>query len=316
MKDYLKLIRIPNLVFIAILLWVMEKWVAVPVLGQSLWQEQLPWWLLMLLIVSTVLIAAGGYVINDYFDVKIDRINRPERLIVTRTISKEQAMRFFQILTACGIAMGIAVAVVVRSTTLGLIYVVVPGLLWFYSSSYKRQFIVGNVIVAFSSALVPMLIAFANVSYLKHSYGEVVQYSPASHDLYIWLGGFALFAFLCTWIREVIKDLQDQAGDRELECHSMPIKMGETPTKVFVTAMVLLTVGLIAWLAFSILPFSHVWGCLSIRYVVFGLFVPFVCLLWLVWAAKIPSDYRAPQFLAKFIMFLGTLYAYVISVSL
>lgn len=316
MKDYLKLIRIPNLVFIAILLWVMEKWVAVPVLGQSLWQEQLPWWLLMLLIVSTVLIAAGGYVINDYFDVKIDRINRPERLIVTRTISKEQAMRFFQILTACGIAMGIAVAVVVRSTTLGLIYVVVPGLLWFYSSSYKRQFIVGNVIVAFASALVPMLIAFANVSYLKHSYGEVVQYSPASHDLYIWLGGFALFAFLCTWIREVIKDLQDQTGDRELECHSMPIKMGETPTKVFVTAMVLLTVGLIAWLAFSILPFSHVWGCLSIRYVVFGLFVPFVCLLWLVWAAKIPSDYRAPQFLAKFIMFLGTLYAYVISVSL
>ncbi|MBQ0118756.1 MAG: geranylgeranylglycerol-phosphate geranylgeranyltransferase [Bacteroidales bacterium] len=316
MKDYLKLIRIPNLVFIAILLWVMEKWVAVPVLGQSLWQEQLPWWLLLLLIVSTVLIAAGGYVINDYFDVKIDRINRPERLIVTRTISKEQAMRFFQILTACGIAMGIAVAVVVRSTTLGLIYVVVPGLLWFYSSSYKRQFIVGNVIVAFSSALVPMLIAFANVSYLKHSYGEVVQYSPASHDLYIWLGGFALFAFLCTWIREVIKDLQDQTGDRELECHSMPIKMGETPTKVFVTAMVLLTVGLIAWLAFSILPFSHVWGCLSIRYVVFGLFVPFVCLLWLVWAAKIPSDYRAPQFLAKFIMFLGTLYAYVISVSL
>lgn len=316
MKDYLKLIRIPNLVFIAILLWVMEKWVAVPVLGQSLWQEQLPWWLLMLLIVSTVLIAAGGYVINDYFDVKIDRINRPERLIVTRTISKEQAMRFFQILTACGIAMGIAVAVVVRSTTLGLIYVVVPGLLWFYSSSYKRQFIVGNVIVAFASALVPMLIAFANVSYLKHSYGEVVQYSPASHDLYIWLGGFALFAFLCTWIREVIKDLQDQTGDRELECHSMPIKMGETPTKVFVTAMVLLTVGLIAWLAFSILPFPHVWGCLSIRYVVFGLFVPFVCLLWLVWAAKIPSDYRAPQFLAKFIMFLGTLYAYVISVSL
>ena len=316
MKDYLKLIRIPNLVFIAILLWVMEKWVAVPVLGQSLWQEQLPWWLLMLLIVSTVLIAAGGYVINDYFDVKIDRINRPERLIVTRTISKEQAMRFFQILTACGIAMGMAVAVVVRSTTLGLIYVVVPGLLWFYSSSYKRQFIVGNVIVAFASALVPMLIAFANVSYLKHSYGEVVQYSPASRDLYIWLGGFALFAFLCTWIREVIKDLQDQTGDRELECHSMPIKMGETPTKVFVTAMVLLTVGLIAWLAFSILPFPHVWGGLSIRYVVFGLFVPFVCLLWLVWAAKIPSDYRAPQFLAKFIMFLGTLYAYVISVSL
>lgn len=316
MKDYLKLIRCPNLIFIAILLWVMEKWVAVPVLRQSLWQEQLPWWMLLLLIVSTMLIAAGGYVINDYFDVKIDRINRPDRLIVTRTISKEQAMRFFQILTACGVTMGIAVAIIVRSMSLGLIYVIVPGLLWFYSSSYKRQFIIGNIIVAFSSALVPMLIAFANVSYLKHAYGDIVQYSPATHDLYIWMGGFALFAFLCTWIREILKDLQDQMGDRELECHSMPIKCGETTTKVVVTLLILATMGLVAWLAFSVLPFPHVWGCLSIRYVVFGIFVPFACLIWLLWAAKIPSDYRTTQLLMKFIMFLGTLYSYVISVSL
>lgn len=316
MKDYLKLIRVPNLIFMAILLWVMEKWVAVPVLRLSLWQELLPCWVLLMMIVSTLLIAAGGYVINDYFDVKIDRINRPEFLVVTRTVSKEQAMRLFQILTICGIVMGIAVAVVVRSMTLGLVYVVVPGLLWFYSSSYKRQFIIGNVIVAFSAALVPMLVAFANVSYLKHCYGDIVQYSPAVHDLYIWLGGFALFAFLCTWIREILKDFQDQIGDRELECHSMPIKMGEVPTKVFVMILILLTMGVIAWLVFSLLPFPHVWGCLSVRYAVLGLFIPFACLIWLLWAAKIPSDYRTTQLLMKFIMFIGMLYAYVIQISL
>lgn len=316
MKDYLKLVRISNLVFMAILLWTMEKWVAVPILRQSLWQEQLPWWLLLLLVVSTLLVAAGGYVINDYFDVKIDRINRPEYLVVTRAVSKDQAMRLFQVLTVVGVLMGVAVAILLRSMTLGLVYVVVPGLLWFYSSSYKRQFIIGNVIVAFSAALVPMLIAFANISYLKYHYGDVVQYSPAIHDLYIWLGGFAIFAFLCTWIREILKDMQDQIGDRELECHTMPIRMGEIPTKVFVTVLVLLTIGMIAWLAFSLLPFPHVWGSLSVRYVVLGLLIPLVCLIWLLWAAKIPSDYRTTQLLMKFIMFLGTLYSYVISVSL
>lgn len=316
MKDYLKLVRISNLVFMAILLWTMEKWVAVPILRQSLWQEQLPWWLLLLLVVSTLLVAAGGYVINDYFDVKIDRINRPEYLVVTRAVSKDQAMRLFQVLTVVGVLMGVAVAILLRSMTLGLVYVVVPGLLWFYSSSYKRQFIIGNVIVAFSAALVPMLIAFANISYLKYHYGDVVQYSPAIHDLYIWLGGFAIFAFLCTWIREILKDMQDQIGDRELECHTMPIRMGEIPTKVFVTVLVLLTIGMITWLAFSLLPFPHVWGSLSVRYVVLGLLVPLVCLIWLLWAAKIPSDYRTTQLLMKFIMFLGTLYSYVIGVSL
>lgn len=254
--------------------------------------------------------------INDYFDVKIDRINRPEYLVVTRAVSKDQAMRLFQVLTVVGVLMGVAVAILLRSMTLGLVYVVVPGLLWFYSSSYKRQFIIGNVIVAFSAALVPMLIAFANISYLKYHYGDVVQYSPAIHDLYIWLGGFAIFAFLCTWIREILKDMQDQIGDRELECHTMPIRMGEIPTKVFVTVLVLLTIGMIAWLAFSLLPFPHVWGSLSVRYVVLGLLVPLVCLIWLLWAAKIPSDYRTTQLLMKFIMFLGTLYSYVIGVSL
>lgn len=316
MKDYFKLIRWHNLLFIAVLLWVMEKWVAVPVLRQSLWDEQLPWWMLLLLILSTMLVAAGGYVINDYFDVKIDRINHPDRLIVTRTISKEQTMRFFQILTGCGVVLGITLAVLLRSMSLGLIFIVVPGLLWFYSSSYKRQFVIGNVIVAFSSALVPMLIAFANVSLMKHTYGDLIQYSPASHDLYVWLGGFALFSFLCTWIREILKDLQDQMGDRELECHSMPIKWGDVPTKAVVTFLILLTNALVAWFAFSVLPFPHVWGSLSVRYVVFGIFVPMACLIWLLWAAKISSDYRTTQLLMKFIMFLGTLYGYVIKVSL
>ena len=64
-KPYLRLLRVGNLCFIAILLYVIEKWVATPLLHVAQFTEQMPWWVLLLLIVSTVLIAAGGYVIND-----------------------------------------------------------------------------------------------------------------------------------------------------------------------------------------------------------------------------------------------------------
>mgnify|MGYP003420127033 CR=1 FL=1 len=106
-KPYLRLLRVGNLCFIAILLYVIEKWVATPLLHVAQFTEQMPWWVLLLLIVSTVLIAAGGYVINDYFDVKIDRINHPDDLIVTRHITRDGAMRLFQVLTVIGVCMGL-----------------------------------------------------------------------------------------------------------------------------------------------------------------------------------------------------------------
>ena len=132
-KPYLRLLRVGNLCFIAILLYVIEKWVATPLLHVAQFTEQMPWWVLLLLIVSTVLIAAGGYVINDYFDVKIDRINRPDELVVTRHITRDGAMRLFQVLSGMGIAAGLAVAWWSRSWTMAMIYIVIPGLLWFYS---------------------------------------------------------------------------------------------------------------------------------------------------------------------------------------
>ena len=126
----------------------MEKWVAVPILDKARFGEQLPWYVLVLMGTAIVLIAAGGYVINDYFDVKIDRINRPDEVVVTRSVSKPAAMRLSIALSGTGIACGIAAAVLLRSLTLGILFVIIPGLLWFYSSSYKRLFLIGNLIIA------------------------------------------------------------------------------------------------------------------------------------------------------------------------
>ena len=308
-KDIMRLVRWSNLLFLAALVWLMEKWVAAPILDAAAFGEQMPGYLLLLLILATVLIAAGGYVINDYFDVKIDRINRPDELIVTRTVSKPAAMRLSLCLSGAGIVCGLVIAIVLRSMTLGILFVIVPGLLWFYSSSYKRLLMVGNLIIALLAGLTPMLVAMANVALLQLRFGSILPYTSLEHDLYAWLGGFALFAFLLTWIREIIKDMQDQMGDRELECHSMPVVWGDTWTKVFVTLLIVLTIAIIGHLWYHVLPFPTGWNSLSTRYIVLGIVTPLLGALGLLWTAKIPSDFKNCQQLVKFTMLLGMLYS-------
>ena len=312
-KPYFRLLRVGNLGFLVILLFVMEYWVATPLLQRALFSEQMPWWILTVLIISVVCIAAGGYVINDYFDVKIDRINRPDDLIVTRVISRDAAMLMFQVLTAVGIVCGGVVSWWARSWTLLFIYIVIPGLLWFYSASYKRMFLVGNLIVAFVSAIVPLLVAIVNADHLRHLYGETLAYTPIVGELYIWLSGFAAFAFLMTLAREMVEDIE---GDREMECRTLPIVWGEKWTKIIVTALVVGIMALIDYIGWAVLPFPAAWNTLTCRYLVFGLKVPLVCVLVLLWFAKSPREFRTVQQVLKFVMFMGVLFSYVIATNL
>ena len=315
-KPYLQLLRVGNLTFVAILLYVMEKWVATPLLQLEQFGELMPWWILTLLIVSVVGIAAGGYVINDYFDVKIDRINRPDNLVVTRIISRDAAMNLFYGLTAVGVIAGTVVAWWAHSWTLLFTYVVIPGLLWFYSASYKRMFLVGNLVVAFASAIVPLLVAIANADYLHHLYQNALAYSPIIGELYVWTGGFAAFAFLLTWVREIVKDIEDIEGDREMECRTLPIVWGDKVAKIIATILLVVIATLIVYILFAVLPFSHEWKSLPTRYVVFGLIVPILCSIILLWAANNRTEYHRVQTIIKFAMFMGMLFSYVIATNL
>ena len=315
-KPFLQLLRIGNLAFLVILLYVMEKWVAAPLLQQEQFGELMPWWILTLLILSVVCVAAGGYVINDYFDVKIDRINRPDDLIVTRFISRDAAMYLFYVLTAVGLVAGAAVSWWAHSWTLLFTYVVIPGLLWFYSASYKRMFLIGNLVVAFASAIVPLLVAIANADYLRHLYQEALAYSPIVGELYVWTGGFAAFAFLLTWAREMVKDIEDIEGDREMECRTLPIVWGQKSAKIFVTSLLLVVTAIIVYMLLAVLPFPHEWKSLPTRYVVFGLIVPILCSIVLLWAANNRTELHRVQTIIKFTMFMGVLFSYVVAMNL
>jgi len=310
-KSIIRLLRLDNLLFLVILMGAMEKWVLAPIMAQYQLPEPLLWWQTVLLIAGVVLIAAGGYVINDYFDVKIDQINRPDDLIVTHDISKQTAMYIFYGTTGAGIACGIALSIVLHSISLATVFILTPGILWFYSASYKRQFMLGNLIVAILAGLVPITVGIAAEAAIKHAYGvESMAAQYLTNMCYVWMLGFGMFAFLTTWIREVVKDCEDQEGDRELECHTWPVKYGNTASKIFVTVLTAVTIVLLTWVEFTMMPPFN-WGSLASRFYLF-LLVGFACELWLVWAAKLPQDFRNAQRLMKLVMFIGMLFSFCV----
>lgn len=308
MTAFFRLIRIQNLVFLAFIQFMMRQVILMPILqkyGFEISQNNTP---LILLIVATVFIAAGGYVLNDYFDIRIDKINRPEKLIVTNEISKRTAMLLHQILTGIGIAAGLLLAYFTRSFTLAFIFIVIPGLLWFYSASYKRQFLTGNLIVAFLAAMAVLVVAITEVAVLRKEYANLIFETPIPGQFYGWLGGFALFSFLTTWIREIIKDIQDEAGDREMECRTMPIKWGLKRTKTFLYLLIAVTI--MALYAANAMYIEFV-GNTTLNYITFGLVLPFLALAYLIYVAKLPKEFQQAATMAKFIMLIGVLYGFI-----
>lgn len=308
MTAFLKLIRIQNLVFLAFIQFMMRQVILMPILqkyGFEISQNNTP---IILLILATVFIAAGGYVLNDYFDIRIDKINRPEKLIVTNEISKRTAMLLHQILTGIGIAAGLLLAYYTRSFTLAFIFIVIPGLLWFYSASYKRQFLTGNLIVAFLAAMAVLVVAITEVAVLRKEYANLIFETPIPGQFYGWLGGFALFSFLTTWIREIIKDTQDEAGDREMECRTMPIKWGLKRTKTFLYLLIAVTIMALYAANAMYIEFA---GNMTLNYITFGLVLPFLALAYLIYVAKLPKEFQQAATMAKFIMLIGVLYGFI-----
>lgn len=317
---FLNLIRYKNLLFIIGLQFLIRYAIIHPLF--KTWGLEtsylLPNWQFFLLVAATVFIAAAGYVINDYFDTRIDAINKPEKVIVGQTITKKQASLIHQLFTGIGIAMGLFVAYLCKSISLGLLIIMVPGLLWFYSASYKRQFLTGNIIVAINASFIPLIIGIAEISYLSldQNYGNLLYQTPISKTIYAWVCGFAAFAFIGTLIREIIKDMEDEKGDREMESRSMAIVLGIKKTKLVVYVLIALTLAAILYLQFNVIKGYALIetpeeNTLSLRYIIFGILIPFGYLVFLLIKAKNKLDFHQASNFMKFILVTGSLYAFI-----
>ena len=152
---FIKLIRLPNLLIIALTQYAIRYGVIYPIIynfsggqdisGVGLKMTDLDFFLLSL---STVMIAAAGYIINDYFDVKVDRVNRPDKIIVGKYIKRRVAMGSHIVINSIAILIGGYLAYTLGNWKLVFIQVLSAGALWYYSTMFKKQVVVGNVIVA------------------------------------------------------------------------------------------------------------------------------------------------------------------------
>jgi 4-hydroxybenzoate polyprenyltransferase len=314
MIAFLRLIRFPNLIIIALTQYLMRYAIIQPMLEVYGFELQLSHFHFFLLSLSTVFIAAAGYIINDYFDTKIDRINRPETVVVGVSIKRRVAMGGHLVLSTLGVFLGFYVGYEVGIFKLGIIHFIATGLLWFYSTDFKKQSFIGNLIVALLSAMVPMLVPIYEIPLLNMAHADIIIEAGENFNIiFLFIGGFALFAFLMTMVREVIKDIEDYKGDEAFGLKTIPIAYGLENAKKLALGFILLTILALGFIQYRQLDFGD-------RYSFFYLFlvidIPLVYLAWRLKQANSPEEFHAASTLTKLIMLLGIGYSLLIYIIL
>jgi 4-hydroxybenzoate polyprenyltransferase len=181
-----------------------------------------------LLIFSTILIAAAGNIINDYFDIKADRINKPDSLIIGKYIKKRWAILLHWIFNGVAVAISLYLSVKYESLWFIFIHVVSGNLLWFYSVYLKRKVFIGNFIVAILASCIPLIAVWyfriANES--KYIFSSFDSESWSTNLDYSFIYFISFCGFLQIFALEITKDIDDMIGDKVMKVITIPIKYG------------------------------------------------------------------------------------------
>lgn len=320
MKAFLKLIRWQNLLIVILTMVLMRYAIIEPVLGKmsiSLYSIagtagnmslQLPWYDFVILVIATVFITAGGYVINDYFDIRTDLINRGKVIVGTK-IPRRQAMMWHNIFNMAGVAAGFYISWKVGYLWMGILFLLVSGLLYFYSASYKRQFLVGNMIVAVLTAMVPMLVVIFEAPVLYQYYAVNAIKVPDLSIIFYWVGGFAVFAFLTTLTREIIKDIEDFEGDVAYGRNTVPVIIGIQTSKIVAISLALMTLAMLYLIWYFILN-----DMITIIYLTLAVAAPLVFVIFQLIISKSRRQIHGASNMMKIVMLTGILYSVVVKI--
>lgn len=312
MIAFLKLIRLPNLLVIAFTQYMVRWCLIYPILKTRGFELQLRDFHFFLVVLSTVMIAAAGYIINDYFDVRIDKVNKPERLIIGKGVKRRVAMGAHTVINVIAILISLYVAHAIGAWKLGLIYFICALGLWFYSTTFKRQFLIGNIVIAVFTALVPLIVGFFELIPCYTTYLSI-DYDISFKDIIQLILGISFFAFITTLLREIIKDIEDSEGDREYGCQTMPIVIGKNASKTIAIIISLATMGCLAYIQLNLWVSQDI---LSYNYFILALQIPFGFLIYKIAKAETKQEYRFAGNTTKFIMLMGVCYLFIFAYTL
>lgn len=254
----------------------------------------------ILLTLASVLIAAAGYIINDYFDLNIDLVNKPGKLVVDRVISRRWAIVWHLVFSAAGIGIGFYIDFATNVRFLGFANTACVLLLFLYSISLKKKLLSGNILISLLTAWVILVVGWCETSKLLQP--ELIGAATEKITRLTFL--YAGFAFVISLIREVVKDAEDMEGDSKYGCNTMPIAWGITATKVFISVWLVVLTAALAVVQFYVLVFR--WW-FSAAYCVLFTIVPLIGIFKLLTRASTPADYHKISSRVKLVMFTGIL---------
>jgi 4-hydroxybenzoate polyprenyltransferase len=305
MLNLLKLIRYQNLLLLAFMQLIFRygflKLQNVP-LSLADWQY-------ILLVVSTVCIAAGGYIIIAIFDQETDFENRPESVIVGKHITESKAYNLYVALTFIGVAIGFYLSNVIERPNFAIIFILIASTLYLYSTSLKQSLLIGNIIVALLLSASILIIGLFDLL-------------PATYDgnkaimglLFSILIDYAVFAFIMSLIREIVKDIAAINGDLSQGMNTLPIVIGiPKATKIVFALSFIPIICVFYYLKVYIfdgnLMLSSIYGLVFIA-------SPLLYFTVKIWSAKEPKDFHHLSTILKWILFFGILSILVISLNM
>lgn len=301
---WIKLIRLPNIIILAAIIILLHIGVYLPVYTAVNVESPVSGWIFGVFVLSLCMIAAGGNVINDYFDYHIDLINKPQKLVIKKMIPFQNAMMGYQFLTIAGIAGGFLTGWLLGIFKIGFFFGFGALLLYSYSKTYKRKLLIGNLMIAFLGFLSILILWVIEFFALRNNPGSFVSVYPSFLKINLIIGGYAFFAFLTTLVREIIKDIEDIEGDRANGCRTLPISTSQQTTHMVLAGLILLTIFIL--IPCQILCWENNMQVLAF-FIAPAIQLQLVLLLIRLFKAESKSDYHSASTSMKWIMVAGIL---------
>ena len=195
-----------------------------------------------------------------------------------------------------GIGLGFWIGYKVGDYQLGYINSICAASLYYYSANFKTKFLIGNIIVAFLSAMVPIVVGLYDLIALPNTY--------EFKSLLNLIGGYAGFAFLTTLVREIIKDIEDMEGDAKEGSATLPIKLGVPVSKWIVIGLCIVTMASIAYFMMDRLAQQD---SIVFYYLLILVQLPFLALITQIFKAESKQDFHNASTLTKVIKLTGVL---------
>lgn len=303
MFPFLKLIRFQNLLILA-LMQLLFRYVFFKFQNISL---ALADWQYSLLVLSTILIAAGGYVINNVFDQNTDLINKPNHVIVGKTISETNAYNLYLALTASGVAIGFYLSNVIEKPGFASIFILVAATLYLYATSLKQMLVIGNIIIALLLSFSVVIIGIFDLFPTIHE-GNQQQMGVVFSILL----DYALFTFFLNFMREIVKDLEDVDGDYNEGMNTLPIVIGKSRTAKIVFGISFIPIIFMLYYINKYL-LELVFTTVYLLLFVVG---PLLYFAVKIWTAKSKKEFHMLSLLLKCILLFGVLSIVVITLNI